>query len=45
MTLAERLVLWNRWYDGVSEEWRFQFVVWSLLTHLIHRIAGIRWWT
>ncbi len=31
MTLAERLVLWNRWYDNVSEEWRFQFVVWSLL--------------
>jgi len=31
MTLAERLVLWNLWYDNVSEEWRFQFVVWSLL--------------
>src|SRR5271154_1699015 len=23
--------LWNRWYDTVPGEWRFQYVIWSLL--------------
>jgi hypothetical protein len=23
--------MWNRWYDTVPGEWRFQYVVWSLL--------------
>ena len=31
MSLAERVTIWNRWYDTAPEEWRFQFVVWSLL--------------
>lgn len=31
MSFAERVVLWNRWYDQVPEMWRFQLVVWSLL--------------
>jgi hypothetical protein len=31
MSVAERVAMWNRWYDTVPEEWRFQFVIWSLL--------------
>jgi hypothetical protein len=31
MSFADRVVRWNRWYDGVPEMWRFQVVVWSLL--------------
>ena len=31
MSFAERVVHWNRRYDNVPEQWRFQFVVWALL--------------
>ncbi len=31
MSVAERVAKWNRWYDTVPGEWRFQFVLWSLL--------------
>jgi hypothetical protein len=31
MSVAERMAIWNRWYDTVPGEWRFQFVLWSLL--------------
>jgi hypothetical protein len=31
MSVAERVAMWNRWYDTVPGEWRFQYVVWSLL--------------
>jgi hypothetical protein len=31
MSVAERMAMWNRWYDTIPGEWRFQFVVWSLL--------------
>jgi hypothetical protein len=31
MTFAERLQQWNRWYDALPEEWRFQAVLWPLI--------------
>ena len=31
MTYSERLVRLNKWYDGAPPDWRFQFVLWSLL--------------
>lgn len=31
MTVAERLYLWNRWYDDLPQEWRFQIVLWPLI--------------
>jgi len=31
MTVAERLYRWNRWYDGLPQEWRFQFILWPLI--------------
>ena len=31
MTVAERLYRWNRWYDGLPQEWRFQVVLWPLI--------------
>ena len=31
MTVAERLSGWNRWYDGLPQEWRFQFVLWPII--------------
>ncbi len=31
MTVAERLSGWNRWYDGLPQEWRFQLVLWPLV--------------
>jgi hypothetical protein len=31
MSAAERMTAWNRWYDTVPTEWRFQFILWSLL--------------
>jgi hypothetical protein len=31
MSIAERVAMWNRWYDTVPGEWRFQYVIWSLL--------------
>ena len=31
MTFAERLSDWNRWYDGLPQEWRFQLVLWPLI--------------
>lgn len=31
MTAADRVYSWNRWYDGLREEWRFQFVLWPLI--------------
>jgi hypothetical protein len=31
MSVAERVAMWNRWYDTVPGEWRFQYVIWSLL--------------
>jgi hypothetical protein len=31
MTAAERLYGWNRWYDGLAQEWRFQLVLWPLI--------------
>ncbi|WP_428535811.1 hypothetical protein [Rhodopila sp.] len=31
MSFAERVVQWNRGYDNLPEQWRFQFVVWGLL--------------
>jgi hypothetical protein len=31
MSVAERITVWNRWYDTVPSEWRFQFILWSLL--------------
>ncbi len=31
MTVAERLYRWNCWYDGLPQEWRFQFILWPLI--------------
>jgi hypothetical protein len=31
MSFAERATTWNRWYDNAPAEWRFQFVLWSLI--------------
>jgi len=31
MTVAERLFGWNRWYDGLPQEWRFQLVLWPII--------------
>ena len=31
MTVAERLSGWNRWYDGLPQEWRFQVILWPLI--------------
>lgn len=31
MTFAERLSDWNRWYDGLPQEWRFQLILWPLI--------------
>ncbi len=31
MTVAERLSGWNRWYDGLPQEWRFQFILWPII--------------
>jgi hypothetical protein len=31
MTGIERVVRWNRWYDGLPSEWRFQFILWPLI--------------
>lgn len=31
MTMAERLSGWNRWYDGLPQEWRFQIILWPLI--------------
>lgn len=31
MTVAERLYRWNHWYDGLPQEWRFQFILWPLI--------------
>lgn len=31
MTVAERLSGWNRWYDGMPQEWRFQLILWPLI--------------
>jgi len=31
MTVAERLYRWNRWYDGLPQEWRFHFILWPLI--------------
>ncbi len=31
MSVAERVAMWNRWYDAVPGEWQFQYVIWSLL--------------
>lgn len=31
MSVAERVAMWNRWYDTVPGEWRFHYVIWSLL--------------
>jgi hypothetical protein len=31
MSAAERMTAWNRWYDTVPAEWRFQLILWSLL--------------
>ncbi len=31
MTFAERLQRWNRWYDALPEDWRFQAVLWPLI--------------
>lgn len=31
MTVAERLYRWNRWYDGLPQEWRFQIILWPLI--------------
>lgn len=31
MTVAERLSGWNRWYDGLPQEWRFQLILWPLI--------------
>ncbi|WP_428490418.1 hypothetical protein [Rhodopila sp.] len=31
MSFAERVVRWNRGYDNIPEQWRFQLVVWALL--------------
>lgn len=31
MTVAERLHSWNRWYDGLPQEWRFQIILWPLI--------------
>jgi len=31
MTVAERLYHWNRWYDELPQEWRFQFILWPLI--------------
>lgn len=31
MTVVERLYRWNRWYDGLPQEWRFQFILWPLI--------------
>lgn len=31
MTVLERISAWNRWYDGLPEEWRFQMILWPVL--------------
>ena len=32
MSVAERVAMWNCWYDAVPGEWRFQAtLIWSLL--------------
>ena len=31
MTALERIAAWNRWYDALPEEWRFQMVLWPVL--------------
>ena len=31
MTFAERVTDWNRWYDGLPQEWRFQLILWPLI--------------
>jgi hypothetical protein len=31
MTYADRLYQWNRWYDGLPQEWRFQIVFWFMI--------------
>ena len=31
MTFAERLSDWNRWYDGLPQDWRFQLILWPLI--------------
>jgi hypothetical protein len=31
MPASERMAAWNRWYDTMPAEWRFQFVLWPLL--------------
>lgn len=32
MTALERIAAWNHWYDGLPEEWRFQMILWPVLT-------------
>lgn len=31
MTVLQRISAWNRWYDGLPEEWRFQMILWPVL--------------
>ena len=31
MSFSERALRWNRFYDGLPEEWRFQVLLWPLL--------------
>ncbi len=31
MSFSERTLRWNRFYDGLPEDWRFQFLLWPLL--------------
>jgi hypothetical protein len=31
MTYADRLYQWNRWYNGLPQEWRFQVVFWFMI--------------
>jgi hypothetical protein len=28
---TDRVIRWNRWYDGLPGDWRFQFVLWPVL--------------
>ncbi len=28
---SEPMLSWNKWYDGLPREWRFQFVLWPII--------------
>jgi hypothetical protein len=32
MTALERIKAWNVYYDGLPEDWRFQMILWPIVT-------------